>query len=259
MATDADGFVGQQSADLEGDRHVSITLRVPAGAFDDLVDGLAELGEVLERDLDSRDVTEEVVDLERRIGNARVSADRLRELLAEADGIPNVLAIEEELTERETEIEVMTGQLQVVRDQVDMSTLTVEFTEESASDPSVNDDLPGFVRSFKAGGVAVANIGLGLLAVIGFLLPFVPIVALGWLAVRFYRKRRPKPAHVPAVPLAGWPAQTPSASTWTPAAPPPPPTGTTPPPAGPGSAGEPTVRSGEAQPAPEDGSTTDDA
>ena len=107
--------------------------------------------------------------------------------------------------------------------------------------------------------MAVANIGLGLLAVIGFLLPFVPIVALGWFAVRVYRKRRPKPTHVPAASLAGWPAQTPPASTWTPAAPPPPPTGTTPPAAGPGSAGVPTVRSGEAQPAPEDGSTTDDA
>lgn len=194
------GYVSQQSADLEGTAQVSITLRVPADEFDGLVDELTGLGEVMRRDLQSRDVTDQVVDLERRIGNAQVSADRLRELLAEADGVPNVLAIEAELTKRESEIEAMTGQLQVVRDQVDLSTLTVRFSEERPSEPAVKDDLPGFVRSFKAGGVAVANIGLGALAVVGFLLPFVPLALLAWVGWRWYRKRHPRVEKAPAAP-----------------------------------------------------------
>jgi hypothetical protein len=229
IASASDGYVGQQSSDLDGDRHVSITLRVPAAEFDGLLDELTSLGEVIRKDLDSQDVTDQVVDLERRIANARVSADRLRELLAEADGVPNVLAIETELTKRETEIEVMSGQLQVVRDSVDLSTLTVAFTEESDSDPAVADDLPGFVKAFKSGAVAVANIGLGLLAVIGFVLPFLPFLALAWFGHRWFRKRRPKApktAIAPA-PLPGWtaaPGGPGGATDWNPpAAPPPPP------------------------------------
>lgn len=223
LVTEADGYVGQQSSDLEGDRRVSITLRVPAEGFDGLLDELTALGEVVKRDLDSQDVTDQVVDLERRIANARVSADRLRELLAEADGVPNVLAIEAELTKRETEIEVMSGQLQVVRDRVDLSTLTVSFTEESESDPEVADDLPGFVKAFKSGAVAVANIGLGLLAVVGFALPFVPFLALAWFGWRRYRKRHPKAPERPATPLPGWPSQPSPPSTWVPTTSPPPP------------------------------------
>lgn len=243
------GYVAQQSADLEGRTDASITLRVPPGGFDGLIDDLAALGEVLQRNLSTRDVTDQVVDLERRIDNAKVSAERLRQLLAEADGVPNVLAIEAELTKRETEIEVMTGQLQVVRDQVDLSTLTVRFTEVSETAPKVNDDLPGFVRSFKAGAVTVANIGLGLLAVVGFLLPFLPFAALGWFGWRLYRRRHPKAERVPAPAMPVWPSG-PTSAGWVP--------GGTPPSPSPGPAptsGPEPVASHEAGPGAEAGPT----
>jgi hypothetical protein len=192
LVAEADGYVAQQSAALEEDRHVTVTLRVPAGAFDDVLGGLTGLGEVLERELDSQDVTDQVVDLEVRIANTEVSAQRLRELLAEADGVPNLLAIETELTNRETQIEQMKGQLQVLRDQVDLSTVTVRFTEERETDPEVADDLPGFVKAFRAGGVALANVGLVLLAAVGFALPFVPFLAAAWFGRRWWRRRHPK-------------------------------------------------------------------
>ena len=153
LVTEAGGFVGQQTSTLEGDREVSITLRIPVGDFDAVLGDLAELGEVLEKQLDAQDVTDQVVDLEVRISRTEVSAQRLRELLAEADGVLNLLAIETELTNRETQIEQMKGQLQVLRDQVDMSTVTVSFTEDQATDPEVADDLPGFYASESVEGV----------------------------------------------------------------------------------------------------------
>lgn len=204
LVTDAGGYVGQQSADLEEGRHVTITLRVPAAAFDDVLGGITGLGEVLQRELDAQDVTDQVVDLEVRIANTEVSAQRLRELLAEADGVPNLLAIETELTNRETQIEQMKGQLQVLRDQVDLSTVTVRFTEERETDPEVADDLPGFVKAFRAGGVALANVGLVLLAAVGFALPFVPFVAAAWFGRRWWRRRHPKTPKSSAPP-PGWP------------------------------------------------------
>ena len=208
LVTEADGYVAQQSADLEEGRHVTITLRVPVAAFDDVLGGLTGLGEVLQRELDTQDVTDQVVDLEVRIANTEVSAQRLRELLAEADGVPNLLAIETELTNRETQIEQMKGQLQVLRDQVDLSTVTVRFTEDRETDPEVADDLPGFVKAFRAGGVALANVGLVLLAAVGFALPFVPFLAAAWFGRRWWRRRHPKTpkSSVPPPGWPGWPA-----------------------------------------------------
>ncbi|MCB0989083.1 MAG: DUF4349 domain-containing protein [Microthrixaceae bacterium] len=203
LVTEAGGFVGQQTSTLEGDREVSITLRIPVGDFDAVLGDLAELGEVLEKQLDAQDVTDQVVDLEVRISRTEVSAQRLRELLAEADGVLNLLAIETELTNRETQIEQMKGQLQVLRDQVDMSTVTVSFTEDQATDPEVADDLPGFAKAFRAGGVAVANVGLVLVAALGFLLPFSPILIAAWFGRRWWRRRHPK-APKPTYTPPGW-------------------------------------------------------
>lgn len=85
LVTDAGGYVGQQSADLEEGRHVTITLRVPAAAFDG---GITGLGEVLQTRA-------------RRPGRHRPGGGpggphrqhrggtrTFRELLAEADGVP---------------------------------------------------------------------------------------------------------------------------------------------------------------------------
>ena len=129
LADDVDGYLAKQEADLEGDQEVTATLRVPSDDFERVMSDLADLGRVQERNVDSDDVTDQVVDLEGRLANARTSAERLRALLAKAENVPNIIAIEGELTKRETEIEQITGQLQVLQDQVHYATVTVRFTE----------------------------------------------------------------------------------------------------------------------------------
>ena len=201
LADDVDGYLAKQEADLEGDQEVTATLRVPSDDFERVMSDLADLGRVQERNVDSDDVTDQVVDLEGRLANARTSAERLRALLAKAENVPNIIAIEGELTKRETEIEQITGQLQVLQDQVHYATVTVRFTERD--EPAVADDLPGFFGSLKAGGVTLVNVLLVVLAVVGFSLPFLPFIVLGVVGVRWYRRRHPKAEKVPA-PM-GWP------------------------------------------------------
>ena len=221
LADDAGGYIASQSADLEGDHEIRSTLRVPAKNFDGAMADLSALGKVLERNIDSQDVTDQVVDLQGRLRNAEVSSERLRQLLAKAENVANILAIEGELTKRETEIEQLTGQLKVLNNQVDLATIAVRFTEKG--EPTVAKDVPGFVGSVKRGGVAVVNVLLVAAAVLGFILPFLPFVALGWLGLRAWRKRHPK--KVALVP--GWPgpASSPAAASgaaWNPTKPPPP-------------------------------------
>lgn len=201
FADAAGGYLAKQDADLEGAKEISSTLRVPSDRFDAVVDQLAKLGTVQARRVDSDDVTDKVVDLRSRLKNAQISADRLRELLAKAEVVQNVITIEDRLTQRETQIEQLEGELQVVEDQVDLATIRVTFTESDKA--TVSKDLPGFVEALRSGAVTLGNIVLVLVAAAAFALPFLPLVVLGWWLRRQWRRRHAHPKA--AGPDPGWP------------------------------------------------------
>jgi hypothetical protein len=77
----------------------------------------------------------------------------------------------------------------VLRDQVDLATLTVHMSEDAA--PSPSDDGPGFVDGLRRGWVAAVDGGRIALAVAGFVLPFAVPLALAALGVRRWQRRRP--------------------------------------------------------------------
>ena len=187
IADDAGGYLAKQDAVLDEDPPVEVTLRVPADAFDQVMADVADLGTVEGRKADSQDVTDQVVDLEGRLENAEVSAKRLRELLAVAENVNNIITIEDRLTQRETEIEAITGQLEVLQDEVDLATVHATFREQAA--PAVSDDLPGPLEAMKAGAVALVNGAKVALAGVAFVLPFVPLLLLLWWLVRWARRR----------------------------------------------------------------------
>ena len=224
IADDAGGYLARSDASLDDDRQVALTLRLPSAAFDGALDDLAALGDVRERSIDSDDVTDEVVDLRGRLENAQASAQRIRELLAKAEQVQNLIALEDRLTQRQTEIEALEGQLAQLDDRVELATIDLTVTERQEAE--ISDDVPGPAKALRAGGVAVVNIGQVLLAVGAFLVPFAPFLLAGaWLARRTARRRRaraaerraaeearraelpppprPTPAAAPASPLGG--------------------------------------------------------
>jgi hypothetical protein len=97
--------------------------------------------------------------------------------------------VEGELARREAELEALLGQQRVLRDQVDLATLTVHMSEDAA--PSPSDDGPGFVDGLRRGWVAAVDGGRVALAVAGFVLPFAVPLALVALGVRRWQRRRP--------------------------------------------------------------------
>lgn len=199
VAADSGGYLAKQDDNAVDKGHqVTATLRVPSDRFAAVFDQLGALGRVQERSVDSADVTNQVVDLEGRLDNARVSTDRLRELLAKAVNVADVVSLEDRLSKRESDIESLTGQLEVVKDQTALATIELTLTERD--DPGVSKDLPSFVRSLRNGAVAVANVGLVLLSVLGFLVPFLPFLVLAWLALRWWRRRRRRNPTTPGAP-----------------------------------------------------------
>ncbi len=116
----------------ESDSH-SITVRVPAPKFESTLDQIAKLGEEVDRSIAASDVTEEVLDLNIRLDNARKTRDRLIAHLAESKKITDTLKIEAELSRVSETIEQIEGKLRSMRSQIAMSTIRIDWTAQSPS------------------------------------------------------------------------------------------------------------------------------
>ncbi|MCS6901863.1 MAG: DUF4349 domain-containing protein [Polyangiaceae bacterium] len=135
IAREVGGFVTKRT-----DRQ--ITARVPAARFYETVGRLEKLGDVIQRDVTAQDVTEEYLDTEVRLRNARAMRDRLEQLLAKANTVQDSLMIERELNRIAAEIERMEGRLKFLRDRAAYSTITVSFDPKQVVTPPPAVRLP---------------------------------------------------------------------------------------------------------------------
>jgi hypothetical protein len=104
----------------------AVTIRVPRDRFDDVIGRIEALGDVLHRDIRAQDVTDEYVDLEARLRNARAMRARLEDLLTKAS-VKEAIEIEGQLGRVTEEIERFEGKLKLLRDQMAFSTITATF------------------------------------------------------------------------------------------------------------------------------------
>jgi hypothetical protein len=119
MGRDAGGYLSTRS-------DTQITIRVPRAKFQEVLGKVEGMGNVLHRDVAAEDVTDQYVDLEIRLKNARAMRDRLQTLLQSAQ-VKEALDIEKELARLTGEIESMEGKLKLLRDRIAFSTITVSF------------------------------------------------------------------------------------------------------------------------------------
>lgn len=195
IAAGAGGYVAGEDTD-RGDRASSrLTLKVEPEQFEAVLDELAALGDLRTQEITTDDVTEAVVDLESRIATAEASVDRLRALTEEAGSVPDLVALESELLERETTLEQLRGELRTLEDLVAFATVEVTLTTEDGGPVVEEDDdrdLPTYLGGLEAGWDVLVAIVAAALAVLGFFTPFLPPVLLvaGIVLFVFRRKAR---------------------------------------------------------------------
>jgi Domain of unknown function (DUF4349) len=184
----AGGFVAEEQVDTTGSW---LVLRVPVAGLDRLLDDLAATGTVLARSGRTEDATAQLVDLDGRVATQQASVTRVRTLLAQATSIGDVVAVESELAQREADLESLQRRVAALRDRVALSTVTVELRGTAASPPAATP--PGFGSGLGAGWAGLKVVGAVLATAVGFLLPFLPVLAVVaggvWVVLRRRRRR----------------------------------------------------------------------
>ncbi len=124
------GMVFGQQTTTTGTPTTTLVFKVPPAQFQQALADLGKVGYVLSQAISADDVTERVVDLESRIITAQASVIRLRGFLDGATSLEAIAQLEAELLRRETDLEVLRGQLRTLQEQVSLATITLTITQK---------------------------------------------------------------------------------------------------------------------------------
>lgn len=117
-----------------------VTIRIPAKKFQDSIEKLERVGDVVHRNIQAIDVSEEFRDTTLRLRNAEVVRERLEAILARADKVEDALKVQAELGRVTELIETLKGKLRYMQDRIAYSTVTVHFQprpSEQIGEPEV--------------------------------------------------------------------------------------------------------------------------
>ena len=167
-------------------RTAELTLRIPSAKVDQFLDEAKQLGDISSIALKHDDVTAQRVDLDARVAALQASVDRLTALMKSASTTADLLEAEKELASRQADLDSLRAQRAQLGDTISYATLTVSLASE------VESNSPGFVASVRHGWHALLSFTHGLITITGFLLPWLPVVALlaGLVVVLRRRARR---------------------------------------------------------------------
>ncbi|MGW6358875.1 DUF4349 domain-containing protein [Streptomyces sp. NPDC055092] len=202
-AEDAGGMVGDETTDRDGRGHERsrVVLRVPQERYEQVLGDLAGTGRLIERNKKSQDVTDQVVDVDSRVKSQRASVARVRELMDKATKLSDVVALEGELSTRESDLEALLAQQASLKDRTSLATITLSLTETPVKPAGHKDEDPGFTDAVAGGWGAFVTMLRWVAVAVGAVLPFAVVGGLlvfVWL--RLVRPRLPRGATAAARP-----------------------------------------------------------
>jgi hypothetical protein len=106
----------------------ALSLRVPSAKLPSVLAELAGVGRLLSRKIESRDIGREYHDAAILLRNLEATLRRYEELLAKAQGTPQVLEIERELSRVRTQLDRVKGDMRWLRDRATRATIYVTLS-----------------------------------------------------------------------------------------------------------------------------------
>ena len=127
-----------------------ILARIPEDKLDEVISKVSELGEQISLNINSSDVTLQTIDIKAKIAALTESRDRLQTLLDEATSVSDLIAAEDALSARQSELESYQDQLDYLSEQAAESTLSIQILDDATS-------LTSGLQGFKATMIKAAQ------------------------------------------------------------------------------------------------------
>lgn len=181
----------------ETNRSAEFVIRVPSEHFSQLTGSLSELGNVPYCNTYSENVTRQYYDVQSRLEAYQTQEERLLEMLAIAETVEDMLAIQQQLTEVQYEIDSLTSTLDNYDNEVRYSTVTISLQEVTEYTPQPTVTLSywermaeGFRRSLKRVGTFFTDLFLQLVSNLPVLVLIAALVVAAVLLLRRLLRRR---------------------------------------------------------------------
>ncbi len=165
----------------------TVVLRVPSADYDSVMSEVRSLGELAALDVSADDVTGQVTDLDARIAAQRESVARVRGLMKQATNLSEVVQIEQELADRQSQLESLVAQRRQLAQSVSLATITaVLVPQDQAALLVASDDhwwdapWQAFIGSWQVLLVALAALSPLIIA----------MAVAGAIATAIVRRRR---------------------------------------------------------------------
>jgi hypothetical protein len=173
----------------------TVTFRVPADSFREFLREVKASGVVLESGTSSRDVSDQLVDIEARLENLEARRDRLRALYEEADTTEDVLAVGDRLSAVQEEIERLEARKAALEQRVALSTVTITLREpEPGSDPGPEPEAAwydtGVVAAFLDSVNGVVTVLRAVVVALAYAAPYLLAVGLPVAGAALLVRRR---------------------------------------------------------------------
>ena len=111
----------------------TMAVRVPAAAFEQLMTEAAKLGEVHSTSTSGQDVTAQFTDIDAQLQALNATRDQLLLVLGQASNVGDILAVQDRITQVQTQMDQLEGQKRLLTDQTSFGTLSVTLLEPGAT------------------------------------------------------------------------------------------------------------------------------
>jgi hypothetical protein len=180
-------YVAQEDQNLTDEKsETTITIKVPVSQFENIMIKLPEDGKVLEKKINTEDVTGEVVDTKSRLEAKKQMRLKYLEFLKQSKNMEEVLQVQNEINSIQEQIESAAGRVAFLSNQSAMSTINLTFYQPlDGFNPS--DATPSFLTrvsdAFKTGASWIGELFVGLVSIWPLLLVTFGIY-FGWKKLR---------------------------------------------------------------------------
>jgi Domain of unknown function (DUF4349)/Putative zinc-finger len=184
------GYIAQMTVNAEeaSARSLNATLKTPDGQLDATMAEIKALGRVLSESRGGEEVTQQSMDLDARLANARHTEERLTDLLQHrTDKLADILAVENQISDTRGQIEQMEAERKNLTNRVEYAKIEVRITEEyKAQLDGARTSMWTQLRNAAVEGYT--TVVENLLGLVTGLLAYGPLV-LVWCAILYFPAR----------------------------------------------------------------------